>query len=789
MEADGAGASGPVLAAGKLETTEDLGYALRQLRRRCRQNSGSKLTYRDLAERTGYSRSAIGNWLAGKSLPSADRLDDLAGHLGATQQEQRILARAREEIDEGRGVTPGPALAPDGPSAVPPRQLPRGNPKFTGRADDLEVLTALLGQPDTATVVVLVTGTAGIGKTALALHWAHQHRDQFPDGQLWLDLQGFDPSGDPLPPDVALRGFLHALGVAPAAIPADPQARSALYRSLMAGRRILVILDNARDISQVVSLLPGGAECAVMITSRHQLSGLVTRYGAQSVDLSGLAEDEAAQLLTRYLGASRLTAEPGAVASLLADCGGLPLAISIVAARAGAYRRLPLAALAAELREAATRLDALDAGDLTTSVRAVLSWSFHPLDVQAATAVRLLGLAPGPDISLAAVAALTGLPASTARSVLHRLEAASLLRQEMPGRYRMHDLIRLYAADQARRDLAQDERLAALRRVTDFYVHTAYAGDRLLAPHRPPVDLAAPAAGCAPGQPADAKAALTWFDAEHLGLLAALQLAAAQAWHTRTWQLAWALNTFHLRRGYLLDRVAAWRAGLAAAEKLGQPAIRILAHRWLGSACAEAGQHELARDHLGQAITLAEATGDITSQAHGHQMLAGAWGQQGNYAEALDHAMRTFGLAQSLGDPVREADALNVVGWSQAHLGHLEQARASCEPALELYRRNHDREGEAATLHNLGYIEGRAGEHEQAIRYFGLALALCRDLGNAYREAQTLEDLAEIHAACGQDAEARWAWQQALSLHQSQRRVADVTRIQQRLDTLRRSLA
>jgi tetratricopeptide (TPR) repeat protein len=342
-------------------------------------------------------------------------------------------------------------------------------------------------------------------------------------------------------------------------------------------------------------------------------------------------------------------------------------------------------------------------------------------------------------------------------------------------------------ADQARRDLAGEARLAALRRVTDYYLHTAYAGDRLLAPHRPPVDLARPAEGCEPGRLATAKAALAWFDAEHQCLLAARQLSAAQGWHARTWQLAWALNTFYLRRGHLDDRVAAWRAGLAAAEELGDPAIRILAHRWLGSAWAEAGQYGLAQDHLSQAIALAEAVGDTTSRAHGHQMLAGAWGQQGDYARALDHAMRTFGLAQSLGDPVREADALNVVGWSQAHLGRLDQARASCAPALELYRRNHDREGEAATLHNLGYIEGRAGEHARAIHYYGMALALCRDLGNAYREAQTLDDLAQVHAACGQEAEARQAWQQALSLHQSQHRVADVTRIRQRLDTVRRS--
>jgi tetratricopeptide (TPR) repeat protein/transcriptional regulator with XRE-family HTH domain len=775
------------LAFANLETVEDLGRALRLLRRRCRERSGSKLTYRDLADQTGYSHGAIGNWLSGKSLPSADRLDDLAAHLGASAGEQRALARAREKIEEHRAqeqraAPPAPGHA--GRPAAPPRQLPRGNPNFTGRTGDLQRLTSLLGRADTGTTIALVTGPAGIGKSSLAVHWAQQNLDQFPDGQLWVDLRGFGPSQDPMSPDDALRGFLAALGVPSSAIPADPQAQAALYRSLMAGQRRLLILDNARETSQVISLLPGDPGCAVLVTSRHQLTGLIARYGAQLLDLGLLAADEGRQLLSRYLGTGRLAAEPEAVADLLRYCAGLPLAISVVAARARTQPRLPLAALSLQLREAATRLDALDAGELAASVRAVLFWSLHALSTRAAMAFRLLGIAPGPDIGLAAAASLTKSPTAEIAAGLRELEAASLVQQERPGRYCLHDLVRLYAAERAGLDLTEDTRCAALRRVADYYLHTAYAADRLLAPHRPPVELAPPAAGCTPGQPADAPAALAWFDQEHSTLLAAHRLAIAHGWHAVTWQLAWALNTHHLRRGYRSERVAAWQAGLAAAEKLGEPATLILVHRWLGAAYAEAGQHALACDELHLAIECAEETGDVASQAHSHQLLAAAWGRQGDFARALEHAQRTFALVQSLSQPVREADALNVVGWSQAHLGQLDQARASCQPALELYRQHHDREGEAATLHNLAYIESRAGNHAQAIDHYRETARLCRDLGNTYREAETLTDLAPAYLARGQYAEARATWQQALNLYLLQGRAADVTRVREQLNAL-----
>jgi hypothetical protein len=325
---------------------------------------------------------------------------------------------------------------------------------FVGRAGDLDCLAAEVDEhrESPGSLVISVIGTGGVGKTWLALYWAHRQLGRFPDGQLWADLHGFDSSGEPVPAELAVRGLLAALGADPSAIPADPEAQAALYRSLTAGKRMLIVLDNAHDTSQVVPLLPGGSGCTVLITSRRQLTGLVTGHGARAIAVDLLPEAEARELLASYVGAERLAAEPDAAAELLACCAGLPLAISVVSAQAAAHPGFPLAVLAGELREAGTRLATLETGDPAASVRTVLSCSYQALDPRAAVMLGLLGLAPGPDISLPAAAALAGLPAGQAQAILRDLETVSLVQQHSPGRYRIHDLVRLYAAEQASRD-------------------------------------------------------------------------------------------------------------------------------------------------------------------------------------------------------------------------------------------------------------------------------------------------------------------------------------------------
>ncbi|MGH3620632.1 MAG: ATP-binding protein [Sciscionella sp.] len=679
------------------------------------------------------------------------------------------------------------SAVPRDPGVPVPRQLPPSPRWFTGRAAELAALSAALdevaGQNNTV-VISALGGTGGIGKTWLALRWAHEHLTEFPDGQLFVDLHGYAPTGGPVAPARAVRGFLDALGVDSGRIPVELDAQVALFRSLVAGRRLLIVLDNARDTSQVISLLPGSPSCTVLVTSRDRLAGLVTGHGARPLPVDVLSEPESRALLLARLGAARLAAEPDAVGEVLACCAGFPLALSVVAARAQTHPELALAVVAAELRETATRLGALDEGDPAASVPAVLSWSTRALTPEQGRVFGLLGIAPGPDISLPAAASLTALPTAEVGVLLRGLERVSLVQQGPAGRWWMHDLVRLHATDHAHHTQPEHERNAALRRLAEFYTHTAHTGDRLLSPHREPLEFDPPVAGCYPRSLDDAAAGLGWFDAEHPCLLATQRLAAARGWHATVWRLAWTLTSYHHRRGRLHDNVAAWQAGLAAAPHLPEPTMRIQAYRLLGDAYARVGRHEEAMEHLQHALTLAKYTGELTQQAHTHHILGWAWERRGQDQRALEHTTHALHLFQILNEPVREARALNAMGWCEARLGRYAQGRAHCEAALTLHRRHHDRGGEAATLDSLGYLAHHTGEHTQARDYYQHALTLYRDLSHTYDEADTLDGLGHTHAALGDHQHARAVWQQALQLYQAQYRSHDADRVQHQLDTL-----
>ncbi|MFL6077243.1 MAG: BTAD domain-containing putative transcriptional regulator [Mycobacteriales bacterium] len=348
-----------------------------------------------------------------------------------------------------------------GRPAVAPRQLPAAPRLFTGRERELVDLSTALDHQVDVSGTLLISGFGGTGKTWLALHWARQNLDRFPDGQLHVDLRGFASQGQPVTAEAAIRGFLDVLGVDPAALPADLDAQVGLYRSLLADKRMLIMLDDAYDIAQVTALLPGSPGCTTVVTSRNRLTGLIAGHGAVPVHLDVLPEDEARLLLTRYLGHERVTAEPDALADLLEFCAGLPLALGIMAARALAQEELPLSVLADELRDASARLDALTTDDLSASVRTAMCRSYDALGPDAARALRVLALAPGPDIGLPAAARLLSRPRATARTLLSDLENASLIRQRAAGRYHMHDLVRLHAAARAERDCAGTRRTDA----------------------------------------------------------------------------------------------------------------------------------------------------------------------------------------------------------------------------------------------------------------------------------------------------------------------------------------
>ena len=722
-------------------------------------------------------------------------VDELGTDPGVALQDlhRRILAAdtaLAAPVPPILSAAPAPSAAPAQPAApastavepvVVPRQLPAAPPSFIGRREELDRLDADAGTPATV-VTSAIAGAGGIGKTWLALHWAHRHAGGFPDGQLFVDLRGFSPDSAPMDPAVALRGFLDALGVKPDRIPVDPHAQAALFRSLVADKRVLLVLDNAVDTAQVLPLMPGGRSCAVVVTSRNRLFGLVTGHGAHHLSLDVLSDAEARALLRDRLGPARVEDDRASVRDLLGLCGGFPLALTIVAGHADTRPDLPLSAFVAELRDLG--LDALDDGDPTASLPTVLSWSYRALTPEQAGAFALLGIAPGPDIGLPAAAALTDLSPARAQGVLRELERASLLTRGTANRWRMHDLIRTYAATTAERDLTEDVRRAASDRVVDHYLHTAYTAERLLDPHAQPIHLDPPTPGARPHPLPDESAAMAWLDVQHPHVLAAQRAAAARRRHDVVWRLAWSLTNFHQRRGHLHDQLVVWRAASDAAEHLTDPVTRMLAHRRLGRVHTRLGRHEEAIGHLRHALDLAEHHEDVAQQAHSHHELMWAWLQQGDDRQALEHARRTLDLYRTFDEPVWEARALNAVGWCAARLGDHDTARDHCRAALDLHRRHRHRSGEADVLDSLGYIDHRTGDHQRAVDHYRQALALRLALGNTTSAADTLERLGHPQAALGRHDDARATWEEALELYRQQGRDAEARRVRRRLHAL-----
>lgn len=675
----------------------------------------------------------------------------------------------------------------DRPAVVTPRQLPPPPRLFTNRIAELSRLTAAsdeLAQQKATVVVSAVGGTGGIGKTSLVLHWAHQHAEQFPDGQLFVDLRGFDPSRQPMSTAEAVRGFVDALAGGQVAIPAGIDAQVGLYRSLAAGRRMLIVLDNARDSAQVTPLLPGSPTCMVVVTSRHYLAGLISAHGARSVDLDVLSDAEAYQFLADQLGKDRLTAEPAATADLVACCAGLPLALSIISARASRHPEFPLTLLADELRNQATRLDGFEAGEIPLDLRAVFSTSYADLPSEAATLFGLLGLAPGPDIGLLSAASLIGLPVARTRKVLRELEVAHLVAQPVPGRYRMHDLIRLFATAQAHESRTEDVRRAGLRRLVDFFLHTASTGYRLIDPVCRPVELAPPVSGCHPHFFSNLAAALEWFDAEHDCFLPIQQAAMERGWYTTGWQLPWVLDAFCRRRGHVHERLASWQLGLNAANHDGDKIAICYAKLSLAGYNGLIGRYDEALAHLQDALHLARTTNDRPSEAFAHAMLAGILSKQGHNGSAVDHATKALHLYQVLNLPMLEADALNAIAWHLAQAGHHQEALGHCQNALDLFSQHPYPKGEADLLDTMGYVAHHTGRHDDALDYYKRALALYREIGMTTGEAITLEHVGHTYVALGQHEPARQAWDTAQGLYCDQYLTADRERVQQQLASL-----
>jgi DNA-binding SARP family transcriptional activator len=677
-----------------------------------------------------------------------------------------------------RMLTADPALMP--PEAQParaaivqaavPRELPAPVRHFTGRDDEQAALTRMLGRPGApgteVIVISAISGTAGVGKTALAVHWAHQVADRFGDGQLYVNLRGFDPSGVPVTPAEAVRGFLDALGVPPERSPRTTDAQAGLYRSLMAGKRMLVVLDNARDEAQVRPLLPSSPESVVIITSRNQLAGLAAADGAQLLTLDLLPHDEAVQLLTARIGSARAAAQPAAADEIAWLCARLPLALAVAAAQTAARPRVPLADLAAELRDAADRLDALDAGDPAASVAAVFSWSCQQLEPAAARLFRLLGLHPGPDISIPAAASLAETDQPEARRLLRALARDCLITEHVPGRYAFHDLLRAYAASQARACDSQPDRDAATGRVLDHYLHTASHSSELLQPSRNPLALTPARPGTRPEQPADHRHALAWFEAEHQVLLAAITLAAKTGADSHAWQLPCAMTEYLFRRGHRHEQVTIMGAALTAATRLDDTLGQAMSLRYLGRACADAGDHDQARAHLEQGLRLYQRLGDRLGQAWIQNNLAALFAEQGRYADSLGHGEQALRLFQASGDEAEgKYTTLCNAAWCRALLGDYQWAQELCEQLLSQFHDAGLRHVESAVWDTLGYIEHHLGNFAKAAADFERSLALVRDEGDRRLEAATLTHVGDARHAGGDLPQARDAWRQALAIY------------------------
>jgi DNA-binding SARP family transcriptional activator len=699
-------------------------------------------------------------------------LDELGTEPGTELRglHQRILAQddtlAAPEPPSAPASALAPASVPAGPAKLVPRQLPAATWHFTGRAEELKALTGLLDMAEgnqKATFIGAVSGMPGIGKTALALHWAHMIADRFPDGQLYVNLRGYDPLGVPAEPGAVIRGFLSAFQVPAEAVPAEIESQAALYRSVLAGRRILIVLDNAHDADQVRPLLPGTPGCLVLVTSRQQLTSLIVTEGAHALTLDLLTVPEARELLAVRLGAGRIGVEQTAADELITLCGRLPLALAITAARAVARPVSRLAALAGELHEERHRLDALDTGEPSASLRMVFSWSFESLSTPAARMFGLLGVHPGPDISACAAASLAAVSPHLARQALTELTRAHLLAEQPAGRYYLHDLLRAYAVEQARGQ-PEDERRSAEHRMLDHYLHTSHAVSRLLDPAKDPGPLPLPASGVLPERPGGYEDALAWAEAEHLVLLSAVARAASAGFDVHAVQIPLALEMFLLRRGYWHDLASTQRTALSVASRAGDLAGQARCHHALGRVCALLGSLPRGRSHLTQALDLYGRLGDRTAQARAHIDMGFALAEHGCYSEAIGHAEQARDLFHAVGNRAGYATALNNIGWNRIELGDYQQAIGSCEQALAAFRDLGDRYGEAAALDTVGYAHHHVGDHARAAARFREALALFRDLGDRYNQANVLVHLGENYLADDDPAAAHGALNQARAI-------------------------
>jgi tetratricopeptide (TPR) repeat protein len=648
---------------------------------------------------------------------------------------------------------------------VVPRQLPGAARHFVNRAVEQDMLTTLLNGTSSDGVVLISTidGTAGVGKSTLAVHWARRQLERFPDGQLYANLRGFDPAADPMTPADALTSFLSALGVAVERIPDDIDARAALFRSLAHDKRLLIVLDNARSAEHVRLLLPGSPRCLVIVTSRNRLDDLAVRHGATRISLNVLNGPEARDLLGQYLGQERLNAEPDAVDALIGHCAGLPLALGLVAVHAAANPDFPLDDLAADLADERERLDRLDSGG-ETGVRAVFSWSYHSLPDNAARMFRLLGIPTGPDIGLAAAADLAGISHREARRALAELTRANLLEQHAPGRYRFHDLLRAYAAECAAHDETAEDRDAALRRYLDHYVRTGHRMNRqhlpqahIFVPDPPPSDIAGLTF-------ADMQDFMGWWDTECANIVAAIRQASRLELHPYAWQIPHSLvHPFQLR-GKTTDLVAACHTALASVRHLGDRTAEAHVLNDLGTAYYAHNEHTEATRAFEQALALHHEIGDPFYEGMANNNLALLYLSEQRYSDADGLLQRGLELERQAENAFGQGNVHSTLGRLRHELGQIDEAIEHFQKALLLYREIGEEYGVGFVLHGLAETYADADRKPEAIDTYWQVAAHRREIGHRQGEATSLQALGTVLRDSGDIDGARAAWRRALTI-------------------------
>jgi len=665
---------------------------------------------------------------------------------------ERLRAMHQAVLRDDPGLAP-PERAPRPPTRAVPSELPADLVDFVGRREVSDRIAQRLvaGDKNTAVPLVTLSGPPGVGKTALAIHVAHGVSSRFPGGQLYVNLRGYAP-GPPMSTVDALTRFLKALGVPPSQIPLDVEEQITLYRSCMAGRQVLVVLDNAAAAEQVRPLLPGSPGCAVLVTSRDTLLGLTALQGARPVGLDALAPDEAQQLLTEMLGARVVLAEPVAVRELARLCAYLPLALRIAAANLA--NRPGVANYVARLREG-NRLDALVVDDDDeAAVTAAFDLSYHALKPAARQLFRLLGLIPGPDFTVEAAAAVASLRLDESQRLLDRLAAANLVQQHSPGRYHLHDLLRLYAEQRTNVEENPGSKVIARSNLAAYYHHASAAASNTLSPGS--VRLPVPGAGFVVTTPrfADHFEALAWLDGERANLIAAVAQAEETGPLPAAWGLADALHRYFRSHRANDESVRMTRIGLTAALRSGERRAEAVMRQALGVLAWDVSDYGEAVDQLSLAVAYYREMGPDEALIEALTDLGGVHGERGDLATTADYFEQAVNVAEAIGSPVGRAITQFKLGTLKQAQDQFEESAALLESALAGYRGLRRRYDEASCLTNLGLTYRELGRLDKALAAMQEALDLRTELGSSDGRSSLLDNLARLCLDLGDVAQA-----------------------------------